>query len=257
MNLNGLLGSLLSPTSGGSAPLALPPKPQGDDKTQNGSDPGAGVMAEISDAARSLWAQMQQNGVSDASFDMHLDLRQLGMSVDASGNRSMEGHALSVDLHVEAHQGALKTSDGQDSSFDQLKISFSLEQADVKATEQGGQTGQSGDAQPAQGTPATQAAPQSNSLIDGLKKLIDTLDNANGQPQDALGLGDLLAQIGHALEDMAKRLSDQKSGGAQPAAQPADQGQDPGQAQQYQEDVHIHAVQIQMTAVQDAQNQAA
>lgn len=241
MNVNGLLGSLLSPTSSGSAPLALPPRPAQNDKAQKGGDPSNGVMAEISDAARSLWAQMQTSGVTDASFDLHLDLRQLGMKVDASGNHSIEGRGLTVDLHVEAHQGSLKTSDGQDAAFSSLDVSYSLEEVDMKATEQ---SDQSGDPQPAQ--------QKYGSLIDGLKKLVDMLDKSNGQPQDAQGLGDLLSQIGRALQEMANRVADKLKPGA-----PGSDEQAQAQTQQYQEDVHIHAVHIQMTAVQDAQTQAA
>jgi hypothetical protein len=261
MNLNGLLGSLLSPTSGRPAPLALPP-PQ-DDKAKKPDAPNAGVMAQISDAARSLWAQMQQSGVTDASFDLHLDLKQLGMSVDAKGNRSFEGHSLTVDLHVEAHRGSLKTSDGQDASFQSLDMSYTLEQTDITATEQGN------DAQgaaPAAGDKPAGPPPSAHNqgLIDGLKKLIDLLDKSNGQSDQIQGLGDLLAQIGHALEDMAKRFSDKlgqadKPGQlAPPPAPGAGDGPDQsGQTQQYQEDVHIHAVHVQMVAVQDAQKQAA
>src|SRR5947209_2459530 len=42
----------------------------------------SGVLAQISDQARALFAQMKQQGVDSASFDMHLDLNELGVGVD-------------------------------------------------------------------------------------------------------------------------------------------------------------------------------
>jgi hypothetical protein len=255
MNLNGLLGSLLSPTSGQGAPLATPPKAA--PKETEGADASAGVMAQISDAAKAMFAQMKRDGVSDESFDLHLDLRQLGLKVSANGARSVEGHSLSVDLHVEAHQGTAKTDNG-DVSFQSLDVSFSLQETWVKASQAPQQDGQAQSGQPDQTQPgqagqAQAAKPQQSAggIVDGLKKLIDLLHQTDGQPGQDDGLGAILAQIGRALEAMAKRVSDAKD------TKPKDQPQTQLEGVQLQEDVHVHALHVEMAAVQDAQGQTA
>lgn len=187
-------------------------------------------MAQISEMARSIWQQMSQSGVTDQSFDLRLDLRQLGMSIDANGRRSMEGRSLSVNLHVEAHQGTLKTDQGE-ASFKSLDVSFELQQTETQVSE-----GQK---------------PKPGGLVDGLKKLIDLLEKAGGQPDQAQGLGDLLRQIGEALQEMAKRVKDGSA--AIPQGPPNDQPP----AVRYEETVHVSALRVEMLAVQDAQRQAA
>ena len=256
MNLNGLLGSLLSPTAGHGAPLPLPPKPAPKD-ADAASDPTVGVMAQISDAAKAMFAQMKHDGVAAESFDLHLDLRQLGLKVDASGARSLEGHSLSVDLHVEAHQGTVKTDNGE-ASFQSLDVSFSLQETWVKATEgprQGDQAAtQQSDQAGEAGKPQGQKPQSMGGFVDGLKKLIDLLHQTDGQPGAADGLGAILAQIGHALEAMAKRLSEAKgANGHKSAEQPDAQLQ----GVQLQEDIHVHALHVEIGAVQDAQGGAA
>ena len=245
MELNGLLGSLLSPsTFGGSSP---PQRLRTSGDAATTADPSAGsggVLAEISDAARSLFAQMKQRGIAAESFDLHLDLSQLGMSVGAQGSRSLEGHSLSVDLHVDASQG--------DQGQQQFHLSFEVQETYVKATEQ--QQAQQADPTQAQSgqapTQGDQAAQNGGGLVASLKKLVDLLNSSNGQPDQADGLGGLLAQIGKALEAMAQR----QSGQANQAAQPS-QGQDQnGDGFQLQVDVHVHAISITQSAVDDGQD---
>jgi len=222
MELNGLLGSLLSPSTFGGASPPQRLRASGDAATT--ADPSAGsggVLAEISDAARSLFAQMKQRGIAAESFDLHLDLRALGMSVDASGARSLEGHSLSVDLHISAHQG----DQGK-----RLDISFEVQETYVKASE-----GQPKDDQPSGG------------LVDNLKKLVDLLDKSDGQPEQTDGLAALLAQIGKALEAIAQR----QNGNAGQAKQGRNDqaGQDSGGAFQLQVDVHLRAISISQIVV--------
>src|SRR5581483_6067343 len=230
MELNGLLGSLLSPSTfgGSSPPKGLPARGDGATATADPSAGSGGVLAEISDAARSLFQQMKQKGIAAESFDLHLDLRALGMSVNASGSRSLEGHSLSVDLHISAHQG----DQGK-----QLDISFELQETYFRAS-----AGQRKDDQPSGG------------LVDNLKKLVDLLDKSDGQPEQTDGLGALLAQIGKALEAIAQR----RNGSAGQAIKESNDqaGQNGGDAFQLQLDVHVRAISISQLVVVGGAGQA-
>lgn len=261
MQLNGLLGSQLSPTASGCGSSALPTQ-LAPTRTNGQDDATAGVLAQISDAARSLFAQMRKDGVAAQSFDLHLDLRQLGISVGAAGGRSVEGHSLTIDLHVEAQQGSFKTDSGE-TSFGKLDLSFSLEETYIRATDGGDRTPahDTAGAPTRHGAPATKP-PANGGLIDGLKKLISLLDRTNGQPGPDDGLGDLLTQIGRALEAMAKRAS---GPGAHPSDPPA-AGQPSATLDGFalQEHVHVHSMHVTQTVdsagptdpVQSAQTQA-
>jgi hypothetical protein len=230
MHMNGLRGSLMSPTSGRGAPLELPPKTVA--KETDAADQSGGVLAQISDAAKSMFAQMKRDGIAAQSFELHLDLRQLGLTVDASGARSLEGHSLTIDLHVEAHQGTVKTDNGE-YSFQSLDVSFSVEETWVRASE--------AKPQPARG----------GGLVDGLKKLVDLLDKTNGRPTAEDGLGAILAQIGRALEAMAKRVSDVKD--AKPKEQPSEQLD----GFYFQEEIRVQALHVEIATVHEAQTEAA
>jgi hypothetical protein len=183
-----------------------------------------GVMAEISDAARALFAQMREDGVAAHSFDLHLDLQQLGIKIGANGSRSVEGHSLTVDLHVEAVQGTFQTESGE-VSFQKLDVSFTMEETYVRATE------------------SAEKQDRQAGLIDGLKKLVSLLDRTKGNPGPEDGLGDLLMQIGRALETMARRVAK------------TEQGQLEGF--ELRETIELHMLSFQQTAVQSAQTEAA
>ena len=128
-----LLAGYARPAAAGAAPGAgapLPARPAG--LAPVGTGPA--VLAQISDAARALFARMREQGASAASFDLHLDLDQLGVSVDGRGNRSIEGHSLSVDLHIDAQQGAMQTDDGA-VQFERLHVQFEMTETHVVARE--------------------------------------------------------------------------------------------------------------------------
>ena len=212
------------------SPVAAPPARRDDVRPATS---GPAVLAQISDAARSLFARMREQGVQAASFDLHLDLDQLGVSVDGRGNRSIEGHSLSVDLHVEAQQGVMKSDQG-DVQFEKLHVELEMTETHVLARE------------------SADSAPGS-SLEDGLKSLGKLLSDATrGSDQRSFGLDDLmkalgdqvgrlhdlLAQITQALQAQAQPRSDDGSAGA-PAgaagAQAPDRGgSQPGPAAQLQ-----------------------
>lgn len=184
------------------------------------------VVAQISDMARSFFAQAFQQGASAASFDLKLDLRQMGLSIDSQGSRSYEGHSLTIDLHASAERGSVTTDNGQ-VDFSKLDLSFSIQElwvqgqdagslrpvgpgadprtsgrpADGRAADQGS-TGadRSSGASPAasESGGSTSGANPARALLDGLKSLADFLDQATqqlGQGADAFGSGDL-AQLG-------------------------------------------------------------
>ena len=226
MQLNSMLSSLLAPTNGGSQACPTP-QPKRATQGADGAEKveASGVMAQISDVAKQMFAQMKRDGVAAESFDLHLDLRQLGIKVGAMGSRSIEGHSLAIDLHVEAEQGKAKTDDGE-VNFQSLDVSFSLEETWVKATEQAQQDDRQSASKPA----------DKGGLIENLKKLISMLDKSNGESDQIEGLGALLAQIGKALEQMAKRLD-----GAKNDAKPGDDNSvQQLQGFQLQEDVHAN-----------------
>src|ERR671932_679541 len=91
---------------------------------------GLAGVAQISAAAHALFAKMREQGAAAASFDLHLDLDQLGVAVDGRGRRSVEGHSLSVDLHVDAEQGVMQTGDGA-VQFERLHVQFEMTETHV------------------------------------------------------------------------------------------------------------------------------
>jgi hypothetical protein len=213
---------LAQPHQRSSAPLAPPPRNCG-----SAPDVARGVLADISETARSIFAQMERDGVAAQSFDLHLDLRQLGITVGANGSRSVEGHSLTVDLHVEAIQGSFKTDDGE-IAFQKLDVSFTMEETYFQAS------GSAGQPQPKGG------------LVDGLKKLVSLLDRTNGKPGPEDSLEDILLQIGRALEAMAKRISETTA--APEAAQL--------EGFERRETIELHALHFEASAVQIAQTGA-
>jgi hypothetical protein len=124
---------------------------------------------------------MRAQGTSAASFDLHLDLDELGISVDGRGNRSIEGHSLSVDLHVDAQQGLMRTDDGA-VQFERLHVQLEMSETHVVARQAAG-----GD------------------LDDALKSLGKLLaDATSGSDQASFGLDDLMRRLG----DQVDRLHD-------------------------------------------------
>jgi hypothetical protein len=158
------------------------------------------VLAQISQAAQALFAKMREQGVAATSFDLHLDLDRVGVSVDGRGNRSVEGHSLSVDLHVEAQQGVMQTDRGE-VQFERLQVEFEMTETRVVAHE-------SADAAPGSSledslaslgkllSDATKGSDKSSFDFDDM---LQALDEQVGRMRD------LLARIGQALQERAGR----------------------------------------------------
>jgi hypothetical protein len=187
-----------------------PMPPSRPDAQQLAQTEGAGVLAQISDAARSMFQQMREQGISSFSFDLELDIEQIRLSVDASGNRSVEGRSLSIDLHVEGSQGTFAIEDGE-FSFGQLEISFELVETQFSARE----------------TAEPMADQPSRGLSDNLRgvgQLLDRLGQNLGQDrvglEDLIGLAQgqldelngLLDQIGRQLDELSARRDEVSSG---------------------------------------------
>ncbi|HEY3110843.1 MAG TPA: hypothetical protein VGL23_18945 [Chloroflexota bacterium] len=171
-----LLARYARPSAAGAASGAdapMPARPAG----LAPAGPGPAVLTQISDAARALFARMRERGASAASFDLHLDLDELGVSVDGRGNRSIEGHSLSVDLHVDAQQGVMRTDDGA-VQFERLHVQLEMSETHVVA-------GQSAGAD----------------LDDALKSLGKLLaDATSGSEQANFGLDDLMKRLGEQVD---------------------------------------------------------
>jgi hypothetical protein len=174
---------------------------------------GPAVLAQISDAARALLARMREQGVSAASFDLHLDLDRLGVSVDGRGNRSVEGHGLSVDLRVEAQQGVLQTEDGA-LQFERLHVEFEMTETHVVVHESAGSTPGRGleESLRALGRLLADATRGSDQTSFALEDLLEQL----GERVDRLR--DLLARIGQSLQS---RAADRPAGGCASGERPA------------------------------------
>jgi hypothetical protein len=185
--------------------LKAPPPPQRSDRGQNATAPQGtdGAMAQISQMAQSLFQQMRQQGVTDQSFDLHLDLSKLGVSVDGRGNKSMEGHSLTIDLHVEAHVGTMQTDKGA-VQFGQLDVQFEMTQTDVYA-QQSTQAGAG--AQPPALPSDLPGDGKTASVADALKQLADLFDRATaGSDKQQFNLGDLLSALGDQIDQMHSLL---------------------------------------------------
>jgi hypothetical protein len=157
------------------------------------------AIAHISDLGRSFLQKFQESGATSGTFDLHMDLEALGMKVAGSGERSAEGHRLSVDMHVEATRGVIQTDQGE-VHFERIEMSFSVTETHVSLRE----------SKPGGG----------KELLDGLKGLASMLDEATkGQEAEEFGLDQirellaeqtseleqLLEQIGRGFERMARR----------------------------------------------------
>jgi hypothetical protein len=185
----------------------------------DGGEPGGATRAavvELSDLAQRFLDQVRSSGATSGTFDLHLDLEQLGLRIDGRGQRSAEGHSLSIDLHVETHRGVVETENGA-VAFEQLELSFSIEEMHVRIAEAPG-GGRSGDATAAGDPPAPGRA-----LTDALKELASLLDRATeGAERRDLELDDLrerlaehgaellrlLERLGHAFEALRRRSED-------------------------------------------------
>jgi hypothetical protein len=204
----------LGRAGGGAALAALAAPPARRDQIAPATS-GPAVLAQISDAARSLFAQMREQGVDAASFELHLDLDQVGVSVDGRGNRSIDARSLSVDLRVDAQQGVIETGDGT-IQFERLHVEFEMTETRVRATE-------------------SSDAPVGQSLDESLRSLASLLSQAtDGRDQTSFGLDDmlaalgeqvdrlheLLAEIGRALEERAGQPAPGRAVGSRPGTSP-------------------------------------
>jgi len=146
---------------------------------------------------------MREEGVAVQSFDLHLDLEKLGVSVDAEGNRSTEGRKLTVDLHVEASRGEFQTENGT-FSFERFGVSFEMTETTFQSTE---------------------SRPRGDA-VDALKEPGSLLDEATaGEEQESFDLDDMvrllddqldrlhnvLGRIGQGMQDMADRKAGKTS----------------------------------------------
>jgi hypothetical protein len=189
----------------------------------------AGALAQISDQARALFAQMKQQGVDSASFDVHLDLNEAGVSVDGKGG-SAYAHSLSVDLHVDAKQGVMHTDHG-DVSFGELNVQFDMTETWVRASQQAPQADDQWQAQADGGAGSNDDAGSSIQYsLQSLAKLLGGAADKAGK--DNLDLNDvvsmlgkqvdrltqLLAQIGQALKSGQQDRAEQAKADAQDAA---------------------------------------
>jgi hypothetical protein len=171
------------------------------------------AVAEISDLAQRFLDQVRSSGAASGSFDLHLDLEQLGLRIDGRGQRSAEGHSLSIDLHVETHRGVVETENGA-VAFEQLELSFSIEETHVRIAEA------PGDGRPDDAFAPGQPPAPGRALTDALKELASLLDRASaGAERRELELEDLrerlaehgtellrlLERLGHAFEALRRR----------------------------------------------------
>jgi hypothetical protein len=222
--LNGIGGSALS--RGRLAPRAAPPA-QAETVPHN-------VMAQISDLARSFFERANASGVEEATFDMHLELEQAGVSIDGRGARSMSGHSLSIDLHVDFQRGQFEVN-GENVDVSRLDLAFSIEETWVTAGRAA--RNDADDAWPTPATPdvgqvlddalsftldalaagsSTQNHGQSRptnpatTFLDALRTLVGTLDaltNDDTSPGSALDLADLAGQQSDAIAGLGALLS--------------------------------------------------
>ena len=183
------------------------------------------AVAQISALAQQFLKRFEASGAASGSFDLHLDLAQLGLRIDGRGGRSIEAHGLSIDLHVEAHRGVLETERGP-VNFEQLDLSFSVEGLHARLEQRPSGDDAAGPASPQAGRPA-------GALIDGLKRLASLLDRATaGADKSDFGLDDLrellaeheqelrrlLEQLGQAFEGLRGRAEGAPTDGAGAAA---------------------------------------
>ena len=195
------------------------------------------VVADISELAKAFLQKFEESGASSGSFDLHLDLSSLGVSVSSQGTRSIDGRSLSIDLHVDASQGTFKTENGN-VDFQSLNISFKIEETSVSVTDSasggqlqaGGSTTQSPtrnvNIPPSDAPPFS--TPPARSVMDNLKTLVSLLSEvAQGQSDDSGNLGmnilsklsgadearlnDLLKTLGQSLEALASQKNDGKT----------------------------------------------
>jgi hypothetical protein len=183
------------PTGAGIAPVT---KDQGQQPAI-----ASGVLAHISDQARALFAQMKQQGVESASFDVHLDLNEAGVSVDGKGSSAYQ-HSLSIDLHVDAQQGVMHTDHG-DVSFGELNVQFDMQETWVRTSGQAPQA--PGQAQPdAADTGADDNG--GSSIQDTLQSLARLLGGAAAKAgKDTLDLNDVVSMLGRQVDRLTQLLS--------------------------------------------------
>ncbi|TAK26061.1 MAG: hypothetical protein EPO26_01600 [Chloroflexota bacterium] len=175
-----------------------------------------GLVAQISEMARSIFDQLERSGTSQTSFDLSLDLSALGLNVGANGRRSAEGHSLSVDLHVDATRGSIATDKGI-VEFESFNMSFTIEEMRASMSEEP-PTGADGEVVlPPAGSPRLPVPPKPGpAILDSLRSLIELLDSV--KPEQDAGIGDLaglaaeatnkmslvLDRLGHALEALGR-----------------------------------------------------
>ncbi len=204
------------------------------------------VVADISELAKAFLQKFEKSGASSGSFDLHLDLSSLGVSINSQGSRSADSRSLSIDLHVDSSQGTTKTDSGN-VDFQSLNISYKIEETSVHLNDSSaGRQAASGD--PASEPPTMNvqipraaappfSTPPVRSVMENLKSLVSLLSDAAQSLSNTSGdlgtdilsklsgadqarLNDLLSRFGHSLEALACQKNDEKSSAPGASATP-------------------------------------
>ncbi|MBM4418059.1 MAG: hypothetical protein FJ033_07080 [Chloroflexi bacterium] len=179
------------------------------------------AVAEISTMAREIFAQMEESGTTDLSFDLELELTRLGVHLDSRGVRSADGRQVSIDLAIDASRRVVQTEEGT-YSVSRLEISYTLEDTRVALREEPPRDVRGEVLPPPAGPPAWLLPPRpAPVLMDSLRALLDFVEaRLNGDESsqglslanlDAAGgaqLNQLLQQIGRSLEALGTRSAE-------------------------------------------------
>ncbi len=186
------------------------------------------AVAEISTMAREIFAQMEESGTTDLSFDLELELTRLGVHLDSRGVRSADGRQVSIDLAIDASRRVVQTEDGT-YSVSRLEISYTLEDTRV-ALREGPPRDVRGEVLPPPGGPPAWLLPPRPApvLMDSLRALLDFIDARlqGDEPSQGFSLASLdaaggaqlnqfLQQIGRSLEALGSRSPEPANGAAE------------------------------------------